>query len=462
MPTEAQALIASAQFRAARDELIQVIIQAGNRVSGIKPPSQDADLREAYLKTIRDFSQDRGRDLYFPFLASGLGSGPFVELADGSVKYDMITGIGINFFGHTHPELMAEIVTALPADTMQGNLEPGAEAKDLVHALLSRVGTGSRLRHGWLMCSGTMVNEVALKIIRQKKAPATKILAFKDCFAGRSTAMQEITDNPKYREGQPTYGEVSYLSFYDPALGLSASTEKTLGEMKSYLSQSPSKYAALMMELIQGEGGFRSAPRDFYVRIFEEAKRTGLAIWLDEIQTFGRTGELFAYQKFNLNEYIDVVTVGKMLQACMVLFTSEFNPKPGLVAGTFSGNTGTLRVAKKTLELLDRGYLGPEGRIETLSRRFTKNLEKLSLGPCRGKMSDIRGYGGMIGFVPMGGTMDDAKKILMKLFDLGVVAFYCGHGPILIRLLPPLGVMSERQVDEVCELMGRALNEVTT
>ncbi|MEK6578081.1 MAG: aminotransferase class III-fold pyridoxal phosphate-dependent enzyme [Bdellovibrionota bacterium] len=456
-----QSLIASARFRAARDELILAITQASSSIAQIKPAPKDSALRENYLKSIQEFSQERGRDLFFPFLASGLGSGSLIELADGSVKYDMITGIGVNFFGHSHPELMAEVITAIPADIMQGNLEPGVEAKELIHAMLSRVGKGSRLKHGWLMCSGTMVNEVALKIIRQKKAPATKILAFKDCFAGRSTAMQEITDNAKYREGQPTYGEVSYLSFYDSALGLALSLEKTLGEMKAHLSQSPGLYAALMMELVQGEGGFRSAPREFYVKIFEEAKRAGLAIWLDEIQTFGRTGELFAYQKMKLNEFIDVVTIGKMLQACMVLFASEFNPKPGLVAGTFSGNTGTLRAAKKTLELLDRGFLGPEGRIELLANRFVTRLEGLASGLCKGKISEIRSYGGMIGFIPLQGTMDDAKKMLMKLFDLGVIAFYCGHGPILIRLLPPLGVMTESQVDEVCDLIGRALTEVS-
>src|SRR5690606_35365430 len=101
---------------------------------------------------------------------------------------------------------------------MQGNLQPGYEAATLLSTLLSKVGRGSRLKHGWITTCGTMANELALKSIRQKKSPATKILAFQDCFAGRSTAMQEVTDNPAYRQGQPVYGEVYYLSFYDPKL----------------------------------------------------------------------------------------------------------------------------------------------------------------------------------------------------------------------------------------------------
>jgi 4-aminobutyrate aminotransferase-like enzyme len=230
--------------------------------------------------------------------------------------------------------------------------------------------------------------------------------------------------------------------------------------MRSHQAAHPGKFAALMIEIVQGEGGFNYAPRDFYVQIFEEAKKQGLAIWADEIQTFGRTGELFAYQKFGLTEYMDVVTIGKMFQACMVLFSDEYNPRPGLVAGTFSGSTAALRTARKTLELLtEEGFLGPGGKIEKLSSRFSKNLESLSNGSCKGRLSEIRALGGMIAFAPLGGTMDDVKKVLMKLFDLGLIAFYCGHGPYLIRMLPPLGAMSEKDVDQVCNLIEKALLE---
>jgi 4-aminobutyrate aminotransferase-like enzyme len=346
---------------------------------------------------------------------------------------------------------MGEMADAIASDPLQGNLQPGIEAREAIRAVLAAIGTKSRLKHGWLMCSGTMVNEVALKVIRQKKSPATRILAFKDCFAGRSTAMQEITDNPGYRQGQPVYGEVSYLSFYDPKLGLEASTARTLAEMREQVTRYPGKFAALMMEPIQGEGGFQSAPRDFYVRVFEEARKAGLFVWLDEIQTFGRTGELFAFQKLGLDEYVDVVTAGKMLQACMVLFTEELNPKPGLVAGTFSGSAVALRTARKTIELLTQGgYLGPDGRIEKLSAYFVHRLEGLGL------FKEIRAFGGMIEFVPHSSSLDDVKKVLFKLYDLGVVAFYCGHGPYLVRMLPPLGVMTEAQIDEAVRLIGEA------
>lgn len=458
--TQSRALVSSPKFKSAKAELIQSIQEAGQKIRGVRAGSAAPEAREAYKQLIQEFSRDRGRDLFYSFIGSGLGSGPFVELLDGSVKYDMITGIGINFFGHSHPELIGEMIDGLHGDTMQGNLEPGVEMAEVLRAILARVGKGSRLNHAWLMCSGTMSNEVALKTIRQKKAPATRIMAFRDCFAGRSTAMQEITDNPGYRQGQPVYGEVHYLPFYDPQLGLEQSIKETVTALVDESKRYPGKFAALMIELVQGEGGFNFAPHEWYVRVFEEAKKAGMAVWIDEIQTFGRTGELFAYQKFCLNEYVDVVTVGKMLQACMVLFTDEYNPKPGLVAGTFSGSTAALRTARRTLELLDEGgFLGKDGKIDQLSARFEKNLKALAEGSCKGKIGEVRALGGMIAFQPFEGKQDQVKALLLKLFDLGVVAFNCGHGPYLVRMLPPLGAMTEGDIDAVTGIIETALKQ---
>ncbi len=457
--TEASRLLGSDEFTRARDQLLQVVEAASRGVAGVRGPRSDV-LAQSYREALRQFQKDRGRDLFFPFMASGIGHGPWVELADGSVKYDMITGIGINFFGHTHPELMRAAIDASAADIYQGNLEPGVEVAELLRALLSRVDSGSRLRNGWITTCGTMANEIALKIIRQKKTPATRVIAFRDCFAGRSTAMQEITDNPKYREGQPLYGETAYIPFYMPKLGLQGSLDLTLCALEDHLQRYPGKFAALMLEIVQGEGGFNSAPREFYTRVFEVAKRAGLAIWADEIQTFGRTGELFAFQKFGLGDWVDVVTAAKMLHASAVLFTEEFNPKPGLVAGTFTGTSASLRVSKRVIELLDQGYYGADGRIERLSARFASNLERISGGSCRGLIGDWRNVGGMIAVQPLSGTLEEVKAVLMRLFDLGVVAFYCGHGPILIRMLPPLGAMNEGHVDEVCALLERAILDV--
>lgn len=449
----------SKDFVDAKATLLKVLTDASRKITGVKDAAS-SEIRARFLSEVDEIGKLRGRPLYYPAVTSGLGNGPLLELLDGSVKYDMITGIGINFLGHSHPIYMEEAVHSATCDVMQGNLQPGRESSDLMKAVLSRVGKGSRLRHGWIACSGTMVNEIAIKIIRQKKNPATKVLAFRDCFAGRSTTMQEITDNPAYREGQPVYGEVAYLPFFDPAAGLEASVGATLGELKSQLEKHPGKFACLMIEPVQGEGGFLHAPREWYVKVFEAARNAGLAIWADEIQTFVRTGELFAYQKLGLNEYIDVCTIGKLLQSCMVLYSEEFNPKPGLVAGTFSGSTIAMRAARRTIEFLESGgYFGPQGKIEKLSDRFRTGLDRLAATTCKGLVGERRVFGGMIAFTAFDGKMDSIKKLVMRMFDLGVMAYTCGHGPYFVRFLPPLGAMSEAQVDEVVSIVERAVTE---
>jgi 4-aminobutyrate aminotransferase-like enzyme len=450
-------LITSAAYLEAKKQFVATLLEGVARTRSIRGATSP-EIREAYLKELQEFGKRKGREQYYPYLSSGIGSGPFVELLDGSVKLDLITGIGVNFFGHGHPAFIDEILDGATSDIMQGNLQPGFESDELLRTMLAAVGEKSKLKYGWLFCSGTMANETALKIIRQKKFPATKVFAFNDCFAGRSTAMQEISDNPKYREGQPTYGEVSYLPFYDPSVGLEKSITETVGRMQAELGHHPGKFAGLMLEIVQGEGGIRWAPREWYVAIFETAKKAGLAIWADEIQTFGRLEKLFAYQHFGLEEYVDVVTVGKLLQACMTLYSEEYNPKPGLVAGTFTGSFAALRTGRRVLEMLTKdGYYGPQGKIAKLSAHFRAGLESLSKGSCRGLIGEIRILGGMIGFGVLGQNLEDTKRFLMKLFDEGAVAFFAGHDPYVVRCLPPFGAMTEAEVDLAISTIEKAL-----
>ncbi len=447
----------SRPFLEAKAALVKAITDSTGQARSVNK-STTGDIRDEYLKLIQTLGKLKGRELYYPFISSGLGAGPFVELMDGSRKIDLINGIGINFFGHSHPALIDEMIDGLTSDVMQGNLQPGIESEEIIRTVLSHVGTKSRLRHGWLFGSGTMANETALKIIRQKKYPATRIFAFADCFAGRSTAMQEITDNPKYREGQPTYNEVTHLPFYDPALGVEESAKRVIAQMCAEMTKHPGKYAGLMIELVQGEGGIRHAPREWYVRIFTEARKENLAVWFDEVQTFGRLENLFAYQYFDLAEFADVVTVGKLLHACMALYTEDLNPKAGLVAGTFTGSAAALRTGRRIVELLTSGgYYGPHGKIAKLSNHFRKGLVQLQAGSCLGLIGEIRTLGGMIGFSVLDQSMNDTKKFLMKLFDNGVVAFFAGHDPYIVRCLPAFGVMTESEIDDALGIIETTL-----
>lgn len=459
MPTTFSSVLKSKAYQSAKRQLVDAL---RTELSVLKSPRPtQTDLRAAYDDMVRQVGGLRGRDLFYKYVGSGAGNGPFVELADGSVKYDLITGIGVNFFGHGNLELFEAEIDGLWCDVVQGNLGPNPEYGDLMAALLSTVGEKSRLKHVWLTTCGSTANEIAIKIIRQKKHPATRVFAFKNCFAGRTTFLQELTDNPSYRQGQPVYGEISYLPFFDERASSSAAEQGRAAAalMKEELSRNPGRFAALEFEIVQGEGGFNAAPRDFLLPIVEEARRSGLAVWLDEIQTFGRTGEIFAYQRQGLDEYVDVVTVAKLLQTGAILYTEELNPKPGLVSGTFAGPSSGLRAGLKAIEILRDRMVGPDGRIRALEKLTLAEFERIRRGPQGKHLVDSIVFGGMIAFTLFDGSLDKTKKFLFKLWDLGAIAFYCGHGPYRVRMLPPFGVITDEQWREVFGLIERAITE---
>ncbi|MBI3544434.1 MAG: aminotransferase class III-fold pyridoxal phosphate-dependent enzyme [Deltaproteobacteria bacterium] len=424
-----------------------------------KPAAEE--LKAQYEKILKDVADVRGRDLFYKWVGSGAGNGPFIELGDGSIKYDLITGIGVNFFGHGNLELFEAELDGIWCDVHQGNLGPNPEYGALMREVLSTVGAKSKLKKIWLTTCGATANEIAIKIIRQKKFPATKIMAFKDCFAGRTTFLQELTDNAAYRQGQPTYGEVHHLPFFNPKSKSTAAEQAAavVAQMKEEFHRHPGKFACLEFELVQGEGGFNAAPREFILPIIEEAKKNGLAIWDDEIQTFGRTGEIWCYQRLGLDEHIDVATVAKLLQNGAVLYSEEYNPKPGLISGTFAGATSGMRAGLKGLELLKTKLASPNGRIRQLEKVALGEFERIKSGPQGRHVVDYTVVGGMIAFTLFDGTLDQVKKYLFKLWDLGAIGFYCGHGPYRVRMLPPFGAMTDEQLRDVFKRCEQAIEE---
>lgn len=459
MSTIASEFFGSSRLQDLFKQLKSELGQAQKKLAGVKPPQ--ADLALDYKTFIDNLSVIRGRNLYYPYVGSGLGHGPYVELMDGSVKLDLINGIGIHLFGHSHPELVQASLSAAMQDVvMQGNLQPNREYAEFLELLLGAAGRNSRLRRGWVGTCGTIVNENALKISRQKNSPARKIVAMQNQFAGRSTLMAEITDNPEYRVGLPAYNEVLYVPFYDKADP--QSSEKALNTLKKHIADNPKDIACFVFELIQGEGGFNVAPPEFFKPLFELCRQHHIAVWADEVQTFARTGELFAFETLGLGEYIDIVTIAKTVQCGAILYTEEYNPKPGLIAGTFTAATASLSSGITVLKMLlgQKGvtYLGKEGRIKKINQEFTGMLEDLKKGSCKGLIQDVTGLGLMVAMTPYDGNKDKTNKLLQVLFKNGLIAFSCGHGPYKVRFLLP-AILDSSHIAEIRGILEKSLKE---
>ncbi len=464
--TSLEALAESPAVAEAIESIVEALRAAQSSIAGVRPPA--AGLAEGYESMLARLAETRGRAPFYPYLGSGLGRGALVQLADGSVKWDMISGIGVHAFGHGDPDLVATALRAALADTvMQGNLQLDAEVVETADLLVQEAARGSRIRHCFLINSGALANEAALKVCYQKRAPADRVLAFRDAFAGRTTALAQITDSPSLRAGLPTTLDVDYVPFYDPERR--DSTAEAIRALDEHVARHPGAHACFAMELVQGEGGFNVAPREFLAAIMQRCRQHGILVWVDEIQTFGRTHELFHFQQLDLGEYVDVVTIGKLSQVCACLYTAECNPKPGLLSATFIGSTVALRVGRRILtRLRDGGYFGRDGRNARLQAAFRQRAERLvadhpewfppaAAPDARAPRRLFDGVGGMMRFTPFGGKKAKVMSALRHMYEQGVIAFYCGHDPFHVRFLPPVGVMEPGDFDDVFNIVEGAL-----
>lgn len=455
----AAALATDARVAEAKRLLAEALRDAQAGITGVRPP--DPELRQGYLETLARFGALRGGSLYYPYLGSGMGKGALVELADGSVKYDFISGIGVHYLGHNHPALLEAGVDAALANTvMQGNLQQNVESETLAARLLEGANRrGAKLAHVFLTSSGAMANENALKVAFQKKPGSDRLLAFAHGFAGRTMVLSQVTDKPAYRQGLPETLSVDYVPFYDEARP-KESTTAAVAALQDYLARYPGRHAAMIFELIQGEGGgYAPGSAEFFRALIAPLKAAGVAIHFDEIQTFGRTSELFAFQHFGLDEFADIVTLGKLTQACATLIRAEFQPKPGLISQTFTASSVAIRSALAILGWIEsEGLLGKDGKIMRLSGYFRDKLKdlarrrpELAAGPF--------GLGGMIAFTPLGGHPDRVAKYLKNLFEAGVIGFIAGGTPAKARFLLPVGGIAEADIDAAFPILERVLLE---
>lgn len=445
----AKAFFSDPEIAKAKNQLVDCLKEHQKKISGIKPAIEELEVR--YEELIKAFSLIRGANLWYPYLGSGIGNGSLVELLDGSIKLDMISGIGVHYFGHSHPELTAICIEAALSDVIiQGNLQQNQEGLELSELLINHSG----MPHCFLSSSGAMANENALKIAFQKNAPANRILAFDRCFAGRTLTFSQVTDKPSFREGLPINTPVDYVPFYDPQRPEESSRE-ALNALKKHLYRYPKMHAAMIFELIQGEAGFYSGTTAFFKPLMELLKDHRVAIFADEIQSFGRTSELFAYQHFGLEDFIDIAALGKLSLACATLFTEEYKPKAGLLSQTFTSSTAAIRASKWVIQkLLDGQFYGPAGRNMEIQKRFHAHLQAIQ-DRHADKIKGPFGVGAMVAFTLGDGSLDKSTQMAHALFEEGVITFIAGNNPTRIRLLPPAGVLKNEEIDQVAHIIEK-------
>jgi len=365
-------------------------------------------------------------------LAIVQGSGALLWDAEGREYIDCAAGHGVANIGHGRPEIAA----ALAAQAGRLITCPEIVYNDVRAALLERLArlTPAGLDHIFLCNSGTEAIEGALKFARLATG-RTGIVAMLRSFHGRSMGALSATWEPHYREPfAPLIPGVRHIRYNHLPAAQEAITAET---------------AAVVVELVQGEGGVHVATREYIMALADLCRERGALLIIDEVQTgFGRTGQLFACEHYSLQP--DILCLAKALAGGVPMGAICLGPRVmesgritrGVHGSTFGGNPLVCAAALATLDIIEREAL-PQ-RAAQLGGRALEYLRSLNSPLIR----EVRGIGLMLGIE----LTRRAQPYLEALLERGVLALPAG--PNVIRLLPPL-VITEEQ-------LMRALQAVAT
>jgi 4-aminobutyrate aminotransferase/(S)-3-amino-2-methylpropionate transaminase len=401
--------------------------------------------------------------------------GAIMTDVDGRELIDFAGGIGVNNVGHSHPKVVAAIKDQ--ADKFIHTCFHVAMYESYVDlaARLNALAPGNFSKMSMFANSGAEAVENAVKIARYAKSrPA--VICFENAFHGRTLLTMSLTSKIKpYKLGfgpfAPEIYRMPYAYCYRCPFGLKYPACETA--CADYLEDffitnvAAEETAAVLVEPIQGEGGFVTPPPEYFPKLQKICRKYDIALIMDEVQAgAGRTGKFFASEHWDVTP--DLITMAKSLAGGMplsaVIGREEMinAPHVGGLGGTYSGNPLSCRAALAVLEiLLEDGLLK---RAETLGRtlrtRFDDLKEKYEI------IGDVRGKGPMLGMELVKDretkepAADEAKKLVKRCYDKGLVLISCGNFGNVIRTLMPL-VITDEQLEKGLAILEESLAELT-
>lgn len=430
------------------DQLFSQILFAQSKFNCVRAPDPQR-AQEAFTEAKRMQSL-RGCDFELPALLSGNGHGPFVELQDGSVKLDLIGGIGPYLLGHSHPlQIRAHLKAARASMINSTNFLPVALATETAQTLIG-LAQPSNLEHCWFCGSGSMANDSALRLISHHRKDRNRLIAFKQSFAGRSIGMQSITLGSKNENGFA----IDYITFPDDE----KNTQTALKELRDLLKKHPSGYAAFHGELLQGEAGIHLPHPAGIKEVLSVVKDNDITVWIDEVQTFARTPTPFIFQVLDLSDVIDICTIGKAFNLSAVLFSSHYKIGAGL-GGTFQGPVAALVYANDMIRLLTHGnFFTNTGRIAKIEDQIRLMFSQISQEFEPRFKFLARGLGTMWALEVGKSDLETINRLISDLFKNGVMLWRAGRDPYYLRLLLPVTITPEHIV-MIKDIFTNTLNQ---
>lgn len=364
------------------------------------------------------------------------GEGVYLYDESGKKYLDMYAGIAVNALGYNHPKLTkaltSQVQQVMHISNYYYNKHQVEAAKLLVeNSIFDKV---------FFCNSGAEANEAALKLAKKygkiKNENKTQIIAMKKSFHGRTHGALAVTGQEKYQKSfMPLIPNVSYAEYND------------LASVEALISQ---ETCALILEVIQGEGGIIPGTKAFLQGVEAMCHKYDALLIVDEVQTgIGRTGKLFAFEQFDIHP--DVITMAKGLGGGVPIGAMACTAKadvlvPGDHASTFGGNPLVTAAAEVVLEELTKTDL--LNQIQEVGNYLTTQLIQLKEKfEC---IKDIRGIGLMQGLeftIP-------ALEVEKKCMEEGMLIV--GAGEKVLRFVPPL-IITKEQINEGIGILRKSL-----
>lgn len=369
------------------------------------------------------------------------GEGPYLFATDGRRFLDFTSGIAVVGLGHAHPHLVAEVRRQAGELMHCSNLFgiPGQQR------LAERLAANSFADTMFFSNSGAEANECAIKTVRRYQfteghPERYRIITFQGAFHGRTLATIAATGEEKVLHGfGPKVDGFDHVPVGDLDAVRAAITEETAG---------------IMIEPIQGEGGFRIISDDFLKGLRALCDEHGLLLVFDEVQCgMGRTGKLFAYEWSGVAP--DIMSLGKgigggfPLGACLATEKAAEGMTAGSHGSTYGGNPMSSAAGNAVLDImLEDGFLD---HVQAMSANLKGKMEGLRERNDN-IFEDVRGRGLMLGMKCKVPNMD----VVVALREAGLLTVPAGEN--VVRLLPPL-VIEESHIDEAMGCLETACRE---
>lgn len=404
--------------------------------------------------------------------------GALVEDVDGNVLIDFAGGIGVLNVGHTPPEVVEAIRSQAEAMIhvcgLVATTEPHVELAEKLNAIAPISGA----KKAMITNTGAEAVEQAIQIARAATGRQA-IIAFEGAYHGRTLLTQTLTSKyALFKKGfgpfAPEIYRAQFPYLYRTAIGANLSeaekVELVWEAFERFLVAHvmPEHVAAVIIEPVQGEGGFIPTPREFMRRLREVCTRYGILLVADEVQCgFARTGKMFAIQHYDVEP--DLIVMAKSMGAGMPIAATvgraEVMDKVHLggLGGTYSGNPVACAAALQAIALIERDDLGARATYlgGIACERLRRMQERFAL------IGDVRGLGAMLAveFVedrasrrPL--SPEKTVAIVRDVARNGVLSIRCGLYSNGLRFLFPL-VISEAQLHEGLDVVEEAIERAS-